>query len=82
MPPKPKAETSAGVRTHVLGDEIFTTDKIAHDFDISVRTVLRAIRSGKLQARKMGKQYVITRIAVREWFESMPLVEGEKDKDT
>jgi len=81
MPPKTKAETSAGVRTRVLGEEVFTTDKIAHDFDISVRTVLRAIKSGKLKARKMGKQYVMTRTAVREWFESLPFAEVEQAKD-
>jgi excisionase family DNA binding protein len=84
MPPKRKTETSAGVRTHVLGEEVFTTDEVAHDLHISVRTVLRAIHAGKLTARRAGKQYLLTRAAVREWWEGMPLVEGsnavKKDK--
>jgi excisionase family DNA binding protein len=83
MPPKKKAETSAGVRTHVLGEEVFTTDQVAHDLNISVRTILRAIHAGKLKARKMGKQYLITRTAVREWWEGMPLADGgTRDEDT
>ena len=82
MPPKKKAETSAGVRTHVLGEEVFTTDQVAHDLNISVHTVLRAIHSGKLEARKMGKQFLITRAAIRKFWEGLPKVDGkETDKD-
>ena len=80
MPPKRKAETSAGVRTHVLGEEVFTTDQIAHDLNISVRTVLRAIHDGKLKARKAGKQYLITRSAVRAFYEGLPLAGGEQSE--
>jgi excisionase family DNA binding protein len=83
MPPKRKAETSAGVRTHVLGEEVFTTEQVAHDLNLSVRTVLRAIHSGKLKARKAGKQYLMTRSAVREFYEGLPLADGENtNKDT
>ena len=83
MPPKRKSETSAGVRTHVLGEEVFTTDQVAHDLNISVRTVLRAIHDGKLKARRMGKQYLMTRSAVRAFYEGVPLTGGERaDKDT
>jgi excisionase family DNA binding protein len=80
MPPKRKSETSASVRTHVLGEEVFTTEQVAHDLNISVRTVLRAIHSGKLQARKAGKQFLITRSAVRAFYEGLPLADGEKDE--
>jgi excisionase family DNA binding protein len=73
MPPKRKAETSASVRTHVLGEEVFTTEQVAHDLNLSVRTVLRAIHSGKLTARKAGKQFLMTRAAIREFWEGMPL---------
>jgi excisionase family DNA binding protein len=76
MPPKRKAETS-GVRTHVLGEEVFTTDQVAHDLNISVRTILRAIHSGKLQARKAGKSFLMTRSAVRAFYEGLPLADGE-----
>jgi len=78
MPPKRKAETSAGVRTHVLGEEVFTTDQVAHDLNVSVHTVLRAIHSGKLKARKMGKQFLITRAAIREFWEGLPEVDGKE----
>jgi excisionase family DNA binding protein len=78
MPPKRKAETSAGVRTHVLGEAVFTTDQVAHDLHISVRTVLRALHAGKIKARRAGKQYLLTRAAIREWWEGMPLADGGK----
>ena len=81
MPPKRKSETSGTVRTHVLGEEVFTTEQIAHDLHISVRTVLRAIHDGKLQARRVGKQYLITRPAVRAYYEGLPVTEG-KETDT
>ncbi len=83
MPPKRKAETSAAVRTHVLGEEVFTTDQVAHDLNISVRTVLRAIHDGRIKARKIGKQYLMTRSAVRAFYEGLPLADGEQtDTDT
>jgi excisionase family DNA binding protein len=76
MPPKRKAETATGVRTHVLGEEVFTTDQVAHDLNISVITVLRAIHNGTLKARKAGKQYLMTRSAVRAFYEGLPLADG------
>jgi excisionase family DNA binding protein len=82
MPPKRKSETSGTVRTHVLGEEVFTTDQVAHDLHISVRTVLRAIHDGKLKARRVGKQYLITRPAVRAYYEGLPVEEGEKVNET
>jgi excisionase family DNA binding protein len=81
MPPKRKAETSASVRTHVLGEEVFTTDQVAHDLHISVRTVLRAIQDGKLKARRVGRQYLITRAAVRAYYEGLPEEEGKKGNE-
>ena len=82
MPPKRKTETSGTVRTHALGDEVFTTDQVAHDLNISVRSVLNAIHNGKLKARKMGKQFLIERSAVRAFYEGLPLADGkETDKD-
>ena len=78
MPPKKKAETS-GVRTRVLGEEVFTTDQVAQDLNISVRTVLRAIHNGKLKARKAGKHFVMTRAAVRKYWDGLPGAEQEND---
>jgi excisionase family DNA binding protein len=79
MPPKRKSETSATVRTHVLDEEVFTSDQVAHDLHVSVRTILRAIQDGKLKARKVGRQYLITKPAVRAYYEGLPVTEEEKD---
>jgi excisionase family DNA binding protein len=66
-----------------LGEEVFTTDQVAHDLNLSVKTILRAIKSGRLQARKAGKQFLITRAAVRAYYEGLPLTGGkETDKET
>ena len=82
MPAKPKSETSAGVRVHALGEEVFTTDQVAHDLNLSVKTIYRAIQNGELQARKTGKQFLITRSAVRAYYEGLPLAARKKtDKD-
>lgn len=82
MPAKPKSETSAGVRVHALGEDVFTTDQVAHDLNLSVKTIYRAIQSGELQARKTGRQFLITRSAVRAYYEGLPLAARKKtDKD-
>jgi excisionase family DNA binding protein len=84
MPPKRKAETAAqppiGYRPHVLGEVVFTTDQVAHDLHISVRTVLRAIQEGKLEARVIGKSYVMTGTAVREWWANRPQRKTQRKK--
>ena len=77
MPTKRKSETSSAVRVHALGEEVFTTDQVAQDLNLSVKTILRAIKSGKLKARKTGKQFLITRSAVRAFYEGLPLADGE-----
>jgi excisionase family DNA binding protein len=56
-----------------LGIEIFTTAQVAQALHLSVRTILRAIKSGKLTARRTGKQFLITRDAVQAYWEGMPL---------
>ena len=40
---------------------------------LSVRTILRAIKSGKLTARCTGTQFLITRDAVQAYWDRMPL---------
>ena len=78
MPAKRKSETSAGVRVHALGEEVFTTEQVAHDLNLSVKTIYRAIKSGELQARKTGKQFLIARSAVRAYYEGLPLADGKE----
>lgn len=46
-----------------------TVGDVATILKISNQTVIRAIKSGKLQAKKAGRQYRITDHAVNEWVE-------------
>ena len=73
---KKKSETT-NPRTHVLGTEVYTTEQVAADLQLSQKTVLRAIKSGKLRARKSGRQFLMTKEDVRAFFESLPLATGE-----
>ena len=77
MPPKPKATTTP-VTPHPLGTEIYTTEQVAAALQLSVRHILRAIKHGHLEARKTGKQYLITRKAVQQYWESLPRAATKK----
>jgi excisionase family DNA binding protein len=59
-------------RPHPLGTELYTTAQVAQALHLSVRTILRAIKSGKLAARRTGKQFLITRDAVQAYWDAMP----------
>jgi excisionase family DNA binding protein len=72
MPPKRKTQTRPEMVTHPLGTEIYSTEQVAQALGLSVRYILNAIRKGRLDARKAGKAYLITREAVREFWESLP----------
>jgi excisionase family DNA binding protein len=72
MPPKRKAQTKPEMVTHPLGTEIYNTEQVAQALGLSVRYILNAIRSGRLQARKAGRAYLITREDVRRFWESLP----------
>jgi excisionase family DNA binding protein len=64
--------------THPLGTEIYTTADVAQALKLSVRFVLNAIERGDIEARKAGKQYLITREAVQQFWESLPKATHEK----
>jgi excisionase family DNA binding protein len=64
---------AAGERPHPLGTELYTTAQVAQALHLSVRTILRAIKSGKLAARRTGKQFLITRDAVQAYWDGLPL---------
>jgi len=72
MPPHQQA-LPPNQSQHPLGMEIFTTAQVAQALHLSVRTILRAIKSGKLTARRTGKQFLITRDAVQAYWDRMPL---------
>lgn len=77
MSPKTKHETTL-VKPHPLDTEIYTCEDVAASLGVSVRTILRAIQSGKLKAKKTGKQFLITREAVREFWDNLPEAAGKK----
>ena len=56
-----------------LAQPIYTTAQVAAALRLSIRTILRAIEGGQLEARKAGKQYLIAQDAVQRFWESLPL---------
>ena len=70
MPPKKKVVTE--IVPHPLGTQIYDTEQVAKALNLSVRTILRAIEKGELEAKKTGKQYLITREAVQKYWDSIP----------
>jgi excisionase family DNA binding protein len=64
--------------THPLGTEIYSVKQVAEALGLSTKTIYEAITAGKLQAKKTGKNFLITREAVREYFEGLP--SGRKQK--
>jgi excisionase family DNA binding protein len=70
MSPKKKARPE--MVPHPLGSPVYDTEQVAEALNLSVRYVLRAIKSGRLEAKKTGKQYLITQEAVRKFWESLP----------
>ena len=76
MPTKSKHELRTRVRTYSMSpgipDEYFTTEEIAEDIRRGPRTILRLIKEGKLEARKQGRDWLITREAVQKYMNSLP----------
>jgi excisionase family DNA binding protein len=58
--------------THPLGTEIYSVKQVAESLGLSTKTIYEAIEAGKLKAKKTGKQFLITREAVREYWDSLP----------
>jgi len=56
-----------------LAHPVYTTAQVAAALRLSTRTILRAIVGGQLEARKVGKLYLIARDAVQRFWESLPL---------
>lgn len=64
--------------THPLGTEIYSVKQVAEALGLSTKTIYVAIEAGQLQAKKTGKNFLITREAVREYFESLPAARKQK----
>ena len=76
MPPPKK--TMRPSRPLALGTEVLTTAEAAEDCNVSVRTIYRAIKSGKLKAYRLNKDFRIKRDDLRAWFESLVVTEQDR----
>jgi excisionase family DNA binding protein len=47
--------------------QLFTVEEVAERLDLHVKTVRRFIREGRLPAKRIGKEYRITRAALEEF---------------
>jgi excisionase family DNA binding protein len=50
-----------------LNKQLFTVDEVAERLNLHVKTVRRFIREGRLPAKRIGKEYRITRSALDEF---------------
>ena len=77
MAPRKKA-VRAG-RPLALGTEVLTTEEAAQDCHVSKLTIYRAIRSGKLKAYRLSKDFRIKRDDLRAWFESLAVTQKDRE---
>jgi excisionase family DNA binding protein len=70
MPPKKKARPE--MVPHPQGSPVYDTEQVAEALNLSLRYIRRAIRSRRLEAKKAGKQYLITQEAIRRFWEGLP----------
>jgi excisionase family DNA binding protein len=77
MPPPKKTTRSA--RPLALDTEILTTLEAAEDCNVSVRTIYRAIKSGKLKAYRLHREIRIKRSDLRAWFEGLAITDQDKE---
>ena len=76
MPPPKK--TTRLARPLALGTEVLTTGEAAEDCNVSVRTIYRAIKSGKLKAYRLNKDFRIKRDDLRAWFEGLAVTDQDR----
>ena len=50
-----------------VGRQLFTVDEVAERLNLHVKTVRRFIREGRLPAKRIGKEYRVTRAALDEF---------------
>jgi excisionase family DNA binding protein len=66
-------------RPLALGTEVLTTEEAAQDCHVSKLTIYRAIRSGKLKAYRLNKDFRIKRDDLRAWFESLAVTQKDRE---
>jgi excisionase family DNA binding protein len=74
-----KKEVRTG-RPLALGTEVLTTEEAAQDCNVSKLTIYRAIRSGKLKAYRLNKDFRIKRDDLRAWFESLAVTQKDREE--
>jgi excisionase family DNA binding protein len=74
-----RKQTPRAGRPLALGTEILTTEDAAQDCNVSKITIYRAIRSGKLKAYRLNKDFRIKRDDLRAWFESLVVTEQDRE---
>jgi excisionase family DNA binding protein len=77
MPLKTKAQTDRVV-IHPLGTELYTTADVARALRLSVQPIMHAIARWDLEAHRVGKQYLMTREAVVQFWARCPLATAMK----
>jgi excisionase family DNA binding protein len=80
MSPRKKAVRTG--RLLALGTEVLTTEEAAQDCNVSKLTIYRAIRSGKLKAYRLNKDFRIKRDDLRAWFESLAVRQKDREQIT
>jgi excisionase family DNA binding protein len=55
------------MQNSLAGKQLFTVDEVAGRLNLHVKTVRRFIREGRLPAKRIGKEYRITRAALDEF---------------
>jgi excisionase family DNA binding protein len=53
--------------------QLFTVDEVAERLDLHAKTVRRFIRDGRLPAKRIGKEYRVTRTALDEFGGTAPV---------
>jgi excisionase family DNA binding protein len=64
--------------SHPLDTEVYRIQEVAEALKLSVKTIRRAIQKGELEARKTGKQYLITKEAVQRYWNRLPYASAVK----
>ena len=77
MSPRKKSVRTG--RPLALGTEVLTTEEAAQDCNVSKLTIYRAIRSGKLKAYRLNKDFRIKRDDLRAWFESLAVTQKDRE---
>jgi excisionase family DNA binding protein len=75
-----RKHTARASRPLALGTEVLTTADAAQDCNVSIRTIYRAIKSGKLKAYRLNKDFRIKRDDLRAWFEGLAVTEQDREE--